>query len=172
MMNRTRGIGLLELMTGLAVAGILLSLALPGFAALLRHQHKAQDTNQLLSLLHFARTEAVLSRRTIGICSGRATCSGSTRWQEGLLVFVDTDLNGRLDSHEELLRHEPLPTDTRWLWQSFQKRSYILFEADGTTRALNGTFTLCRGTTAFNEVVVNLIGRVRTQSPSASSACS
>lgn len=172
MKHQSNGISLLELIICLAIASLLLSVVLPGFAALQRSQHRAQSTNQLLSVLHFARTEAVLSRRIIGICSGAASCSNSTNWHGELLVFVDDNMNGQLDSNEELLRREPLPPDSLWHWHSFQRRSYLLFEADGTTRALNGTFTLCREASALNEVVVNLIGRMRTQSPSDPQACS
>lgn len=172
MKKHTRGATLLELMAALAVAGILLSLALPSFATLARNQHRAQNTNQLLSTLHFARTTAVLSRSTVGICSGTSRCSGSARWQDGMLIFIDANLNGQFDADEELLRHEPLPAGTYWQWQSFQRRSYLLLEADGTTRALNGTFTLCHDKAAIHEVVISLIGRVRTQSPSGRDVCS
>lgn len=167
-----RGISLLELMITLAIISIFLAIALPGANDLIRTQHRAQGTNQLLSTLHFARTSAVLSRRTVGICSGKNTCNNSPEWRDELLIFVDSNLNGKLDEGEELLRREPLHQEHLWRWDSFQQRSHLLFEADGTTRALNGTFTLCHGSKALNVVVVNLIGRVRTQSPSAQASCS
>ena len=45
------------------------------------------------------------------------------------------------------------------------------FEPDGTTRAQNGTFTLCKDGKPLHQVVVSLSGRVRSQLPTSQASC-
>ncbi|MCY1287259.1 Type II transport protein GspH [compost metagenome] len=171
-MKTKHGHTLVELMLCLLIGGIVLGLALPSFSALLNSSTQAQLTNQLLGQLHYARGTAVLGKTTVALCAGQDRCSGSSNWQRQLLVFIDQNGNGQLDPAEKLLRQEPLRPDYSWQWSSFRHRSYVLFDSDGTTRALNGTFTLCENGTPLKQIVISVSGRPRTQSPSPDARCS
>lgn len=170
-MKKQSGQTLVELIVCLLIGSILLSLALPSFQKLTLDSQKIQQVNQLLGMLHYARSTAVLEKRTISLCSGIAHCARSRNWNGSLLVFDDRNGNGQLDEQEELLRQTTLPEHYSWRWFSFGKRPHLTYEHDGTTRALNGTFTLCQTDKALHQIVISLSGRVRTQSPTASAKC-
>ncbi|WP_137818231.1 GspH/FimT family pseudopilin [Pseudomonas sp. 2FG] len=169
-MKTMHGQTLVELMACLLIGGIMLSLALPSFSSILQRNQQTQTVNQLLGTLHYARGSAVMSRKTIGICAGDTSCDSEALWQGHLLVFDDLNRNGQLDSGEAQLRQEQLPEGYAWHWS--RSSPYLLLEADGTTRALNGTFTLCRDGAPLQQIVINLTGRVRTRAPVAGARCS
>lgn len=164
-MPKTRGYSLPELLICLLIGTLLLSLATPSLSSLLQNSRKTQQTNQLLGMLHYARGTAVLDKRTITLCSGTPQCSKSNSWHESLLVFADDNSNGIRDAGEALLQQASLDHNYRWIWSSFGQRSYVTYQRDGTTKALNGTFTLCHQGLALQQVVISLSGRARTQAP-------
>ncbi|MGF6691049.1 type IV fimbrial biogenesis protein FimT [Metapseudomonas resinovorans] len=170
-MKSRHGHTLVELLFCLLIAGILLSFAIPSFVSTVERSRQTEAVNQLLGALHYARSTAVMERKVVGICSGESTCSDDARWVDQLLVFIDDNRNGHLDTNEKLLRGFPLPADQSWTWKNFRRKRYLQFKPDGTTLALNGTFTLCREGEAIRQLVINLTGRVRTRAPSANAQC-
>lgn len=170
-MKKINGHSLLELLICLCIACLLFNTTLPALHAIQQRSLQAKITNQLLGILHFARSNAVMGKITVGICAGNNPCNGSAVWSNELLVFHDPNKNGQLDPDEHLIRQEPLAANYRWYWSNFRNRSFLQLEADGTTRALNGTFTLCRKGVPQQQIVINITGRPRTQSPSANARC-
>lgn len=162
-MQKPYGHTLPEIMTCLLISSLLASLALPSFSSLLQNNQKTQQTNTLLGLLHFARNTAVMTKSTVSLCAGKTQCNQSNRWVESLLVFLDNNSNGMLDEGETLLRQADLNNSYSWQWLSFRKRYYLTYEKNGTTQALNGTFTLCTAGQALHQVVISLSGRIRSQ---------
>lgn len=146
-------------------------MAVPAFNVMLEGNQRTQATNQLLSALHFARSTAVYERRVVTLCSGMATCTGKSAWNDALLIFHDRNASGQLDPKESLLRVEPLPEHYTWHWASFRQDGFVQFEGNGTTRAQNGTFTLCREQVPQRQIVISLSGRVRTQAPGNKAKC-
>lgn len=170
-MQNLRGHTLIELMICLLIASIVLVTAAPSFSSLIKDNQKTQLTNQLVGILHYARSSAVLKKRTVGLCAGNTQCTKSLIWRGQLLTFNDLNGNGQLDATEELLRQETLPEGYSWHWSNFRSRNHLLYERNGTTLALNGTFTLCQGSEALHQVVISLSGRVRTRPPAATARC-
>jgi type IV fimbrial biogenesis protein FimT len=166
-----RGQTLLELMVCLLIAGIMLGIAAPSFVDMLRQNRKAQAVNQLLGGLNYARGEAVLGRRAIGICSGDSACNGSRNWGRRLLIFEDLNRNGQLDPGEHLISQLELASDATWRWSRFGQQPYLQFEANGTTRAANGTLTLCMDNQPKHQLVISLSGRIRSQAPGNNAPC-
>lgn len=171
-MKTSHGHTLLELLICLAVFIYLASIGIPHLSHL--HQQMAQRaaTNNMLGALHYARSQAVSSRTKTSLCNGDLRCSSSTSWQSGLLVFSDPNGNGQLDSGEVLLQKLVIPEDYTWRWSSFRSQTRISFANDGTTLALNGTFTLCHKATPTRQIVVSITGRPRVQSPTSQARCS
>ncbi|NQD91970.1 pilus assembly protein [Pseudomonas sp. CrR25] len=170
-MKRMHGQTLVELMACLLIGSIMLTSAVPAFTSTLQRNRQTQNVNQLLGALHYARGSAVMGRKTIAVCSGDLLCSPDKVWHRQLLVFDDRNENGQLDTGEELLRQIYVTQGYSWRWSNFRSRSYLQFEADGTTPALNGTFTLCHENLPAQQIVINLTGRARTQAAPSNARC-
>jgi len=102
-MNRTQtGFTLLELMITLTIAAILMSMAVPNYREFIMNNRMTTATNDFVTTLAMARSEAVKRGEGVTICSSddMATCTASA-WNQGWVVMVT--------SSSELLRvHEPL----------------------------------------------------------------
>lgn len=103
-MNRGSGFTLIELLVTIAIAAILLALAVPSFRETTLNNQRATLTNELLADLNYARTQAVSLRapvtvcRTVGPTAPLPTCATGTGWEEGWIVFVDSNNNGTLEA--------------------------------------------------------------------------
>ncbi|WP_341303801.1 GspH/FimT family pseudopilin [Pseudomonas sp. TMP25] len=170
-MKNMHGQTLVELIVSLLVLGTLLTSALTTFSSLLRNHQQTQAVNQLIGALHYARAVAALERTTVTLCSGKEQCDPTKIWKDQLLAFSDPNVNGQLDGSEKLLQNFNLQPGYSWQWSNFRNRPYIQLEADGTTRALNGTFTLCHQGNATKQVVINLTGRARAQTALTNASC-
>lgn len=183
-MNRQRGFTLIELIVTVAIVAIVLAIGVPSFQGMMRSNRAAAHTNDFLSSLNLARSEAI--KRGIGwrvvMCPGnQAGCSG-TAWGNGWIVFIDADANadgllneatnnnGQWDAGEQILRvHERLDgNDT--LTGNGPVSTYISFASDGSTRLISNafqagtlTFSLCNSTNQQNTVVINSVGRARVE---------
>ncbi|MFZ0467608.1 MAG: GspH/FimT family pseudopilin [Thiogranum sp.] len=102
-MNRENGFTLIELMVTLAIAGILLTVAIPSFNTTIKNNRIVTDANRLVSTIGLARSEAVKLGRTATVCvsADQATCTGETDWTLGWMVWVDANGNAALDAGEE-----------------------------------------------------------------------
>ena len=83
-----RGFTLFELMVTIAVAAIILSFGVPGFMSFIDNNRATTDTNDVVTALNLARSEATRRGSTITVCSSAnaATCSGSNDWSSGWVV--------------------------------------------------------------------------------------
>lgn len=161
-----RGLTLVELLVMLAVAGILVTVALPGFRRLSDESHSAAALNQLVGAVHFARHAAVTHGRTVTLCPARDdTCLGRDQWHAGALVFVDLDRNGRREPEEPVVGRLPPMTGTgRVYWRSFRNRIYLQFEPRGYTAWQNGNFLYCPtdgNPRLARMIILNAQGRIR-----------
>lgn len=170
-MKSLHGHTLVELLFCLLIAGILLALATPTFVAIIERSRQAEAINQLLGALNYARTKAMMEHKIVAICAGITACEGHETWQGRILIFEDRNGNGQLDAGDELLRTVTMPEGLVWYWRNFRRQNHMQFQPDGTTRALNGTFTLCRDGAAKSQIVINLPGRARRRSPSENARC-
>lgn len=79
------GFTLIELMIVLAVLSIFAAIALPSFQQLIANNRTLSVNNELLDLLQYARTTAVMQHRNISLCqndaawSVRTTCEDHTQ---------------------------------------------------------------------------------------------
>lgn len=105
------GFTLLELMTTLVVASIVLSVGVPSFVDIARNSRAAANANELVSALSLARSEAIRRSARVGVCgtSDGASCDGS--WDQGWIVFVDEAASDALaPTVGAVLREWPAPS--------------------------------------------------------------
>lgn len=82
------GFTLLELIVTVAVAAIIVSFGIPGFMSFIQNNRAATDTNDLVTGLNLARSEATRRSAVVTICSSSdgATCNGGTDWSTGWII--------------------------------------------------------------------------------------
>lgn len=83
-----QGFTLYELIVTMAVAAIILSFGVPGFMTFIDNSRATTHTNDLVTALNLARSEATRRGAAVTVCSStdNATCSGSTDWSTGWVV--------------------------------------------------------------------------------------
>ena len=100
------GFTLVELMVTLFIAAILITVAVPSFTTTIQNNRVTAQINDFVSTLNFARTEAIKRGARVTVCkSGDASnCDTSTTgWEQGWIVFVDTDADNTHDGGEDVL---------------------------------------------------------------------
>jgi type IV fimbrial biogenesis protein FimT len=83
-MNKQHGFTLVELMMGLAIVAIVLTLGVPSFGDLIRNNRLTAQVNQVVSALALARSEAIKRAALIDV----TTASGDANWKGGWTVEV------------------------------------------------------------------------------------
>ncbi len=102
MKTRSQGMTLLELMAAIAVLGILTAIAVPSFRQFTANSRTTAATNDLVTALNVARSEALRRATNVVVCasSDEASCSGSVNWANGWVAFADPNGNGTVDANE------------------------------------------------------------------------
>lgn len=77
-MTRPRGFTLVELMVTIAVAAILITIAVPGFQALVQNNRATTLANQLTTAINLARSEAIRRGEIVSVCT--------VDWEDGWWV--------------------------------------------------------------------------------------
>lgn len=95
------GFSLIELVTVLAVATILVGVALPNFREFTRRSNVTEINNSLVTAINLARAEAVKRGRQVAVVS----TSGGSDWSTGWTVIADDNSNGNFaDSSDSKLQ--------------------------------------------------------------------
>ena len=161
----------------LCVAGVLLTFAVPSFSRIMSSSKLTSASNALLSSMYLARSEAIKRNGRVALCKtvdGR-TCAASGGWEQGWIVFRDTNNNGDRDGDEPIIeRIQPLPTMR--VTGNSPVAKYVSYVATGSTRLIGGGFqagtvTVCAqpGTSdEARQIIVSSVGRPRIQKVSAS----
>lgn len=86
--ERQKGFTLLELMVTISVAAIILSVGVPGFISFIQNNRAVTHTNDLVTALNLARSEATRRGSRILVCSSTdgASCEDSNDWSTGWIV--------------------------------------------------------------------------------------
>src|ERR1700719_147961 len=103
------GFTLLELMITVAIAAILLAIGVPSFKYVTSSNRASSEINGLLGDLQFARGEAIKEGQTVTICASAngTSCSGSTSWDTGWIVFSDAPPLGTIEGNDAILKIQP-----------------------------------------------------------------
>ena len=168
--RRMYGVTLVEQVMVVAILAILVGIASPSLASLVRRQSAQSAQMDFLEALGYARGEAVLRRARVVFCPtrDRLHCSEENRWEGGWLVGVDRDRNNQPDG-------APLRVGdghAKLLIQSSGARRRVFFLPDGSAAGSNLTLLFCSPGQARDSlgVVVSNSGRIRGSRPSKAQA--
>jgi type IV fimbrial biogenesis protein FimT len=153
----------------MTIAAILLALAVPSFRYVTNANRIAGEVNGLLGDLQFARAEAIKEGRTVTVCvsTDGATCTNSTAWQSGWIVFSDPTNVGFVDPGETILRVQNTFSSTDTYAASnnvsaitFNREGYAVGIANGTLITLHDSTDTSAWTRCLS---INLSGQMTTE---------
>lgn len=160
------GFTLIEVLITVAIVGILLLVAAPGFSNLISNNRMISEVYALRATLSHARSEALARRAPVVVCptSDGLACADSQNWSLGYMTFVDTDddnVASSVDPNEEIIQREVRqnPVDVRF--DNSNKR--VRFGGQGAALNFEGTFTFCdnRGEEDARGLILNPVGSLR-----------
>lgn len=91
MITKHFGFTLIEIFMGVAILSILLVLALPAFTELLNNNRSLTLSNNFISFLNYARSEAIKRGSNVSVCptaNDNFTACGND-WTQGWIVLLD-----------------------------------------------------------------------------------
>lgn len=96
-----RGFTLIELLVTLGVLTIVLAIAAPDVQAFIRNSRITSQTNDLVTLINLARSQAIHEGHMVELCLShdQQSCN-SNNWAHGWLVWVDRNDNRSFDADE------------------------------------------------------------------------
>ncbi len=193
-MKRYAGFTLIELMITLVIVGILAGIGVPALKTFIQGNTLIASTNELISALHIARSEAIKLNSRVSICesSNGSTCTTTGKWKNGWIVFVDA--NGDLKNNgaacaavntDCLLRVHAGLVDKSLSVTGIDTNSGSISAVTFTSRGLpkdvsgagvSGTFSICsfdsnNKVIGSRAVVLSIVGRVRVSDNSAVVSC-
>lgn len=198
-MKKNSGFTLIELMITLAIVGILLMVGVPSLKTFMQSNMLVASTNELLSALHVARSEAIKLNTRVSICdsSNGTSCGLTGDWSNGWIVFIDAaaptpgDLVNTGDpcaaeNTDCLLRIHDAFSDEQLIVSGIydsngQDITSFTFTSRGLPKAANGAaqsgiFSVCSldsdgKTIGSRAVILSLSGRVRVSDDAAVISC-
>lgn len=170
-MKKQTGFTILELMTVVAIAGVLLVVAIPSYQNMIKNNCMTTGVNSLVTSLQQARSEAVKRHTTVTLTAGNAT-DNTNEWGTGWNVTLKEDRNGNgtLETGEDyngngtldnavLIRSVSLTCNKTTIDETANTTTFT-YDATGTVDK-TGTFKVCDDRTAEDgrEVSLSITGR-------------
>jgi type IV fimbrial biogenesis protein FimT len=143
----TRGFTFVEMMVTIAIVAIMMALAAPAMHQFVTQKAVSSSSDELVSALRFARSEALKRSSPVTVCAGNgkvtdADAACSTDWKQGWIVFADRDSDGKFTSGTDLLLRVEQPL-------SGQVSALVTDGAKGYTKFASTGIRIDLDTTSF-----------------------
>ena len=156
------GFTLVELLTTLCIATILVAIAVPGLSRWVDNAKIQSETTELLESFSLARQYAITARAYVTICgsSQGESCDGG--WNKGFLVFIDKSDDNEFINREltPVLYH--YKTNDSFTTQGNIRR--FTFRPSGLLKGSSGSLLFCPTSVSakdYRRIVVSRGGRIR-----------
>jgi type IV fimbrial biogenesis protein FimT len=158
------GFTLIELITSLSIASILLAIGIPSFQILTQSNRMTGAINTITSHLNLARSEAVKRGIDVVLCPSDdgLDCKSTMIWDKEIIMFTDINKNRHLDPEEELIRHINLNPESIRITTTIGRKKAV-YDFRGFSMGYNVSFTFCDtfDKTDPKAVIVSNSGRAR-----------
>jgi len=168
------GYTMVELMTVLSIASILLAIGVPSFGALIRNQKMTTTANDFFTAINLARSEAIQRGTRVDL----VPAGDGTDWTRGWVVLIDRNGNQKADAGEQIISfHGPAPKGMA-IKAAFtdSKAQYLAYNGSGRTRTNANSQAPQLGSWLFTldnqarRIVINFLGRPRVCNPNVDTA--
>jgi len=107
------GFTLIELIVTLSIAAIITTAAVPSLQSFIQNNRMSTTVHHFVTTLNLARSEAVKRGERVTVCKSAdlINCVTTNGWEQGWIVFVDSNGNGTRQAPGEILLrvHNALP---------------------------------------------------------------
>jgi type IV fimbrial biogenesis protein FimT len=105
-MKPQAGFTLVELMIVIMIVSILMGVGVPSYKYVTNSNRLSAEVNGLLGDMQLARSEAIKQGLSVTVCASQdqLSCSQSSDWSSGWIVFTDPGDVGVKDANETMLR--------------------------------------------------------------------
>ena len=174
---KQHGFSMVELMVALAIGGILLAVGLPSFQDIMAHSKMSEANNSLVYSIQLARSSSMERLEPVGLCVSNdplpddAVCSVGGNYNNGWIVYADTDADGVRDLNEEILDRVEPPGAAFTFTPTAAFENQIYFSDSGAS--INVAGVPISGTIGVDyangiqirQITVSANGRVTTETP-------
>lgn len=173
-MKLQKGFTLIELMITLSIASILMGYAIPNYNQLKLNKFIDSERDRLTVSLHYARTYAITHQTYVIVCPSLSgeDCDNQSNWNEGWIVFSDSNRNRNLDGSDKILRFEDAMKSEIKSTSSIYRQK-IRYDGMGASPGTNLSINFCdvRGQEFAKSIIINNVGRVKQSKPISDNVC-
>jgi len=164
-MKKTNAFTLLELLVTLAVVGVFAIILAPNFSLFIHKTQARTKAQQLLSIIQYARSEAVMRDKNVSICDSHSQLTNAHKQQcwQGIIV-AEGKCQGVNSEVIRVINYQP--NDGKLCYQGFPNASSLTYLPTGMSSG-NGTFSYYQLKTSNTwqwRVIINHAGRARLES--------
>lgn len=163
--HRDQGLTLVEMITVIAILGILAMVAAPSFITFRQNAERTRAVNAFVHAVFLARSEAIKRHSVVALCkssSGLRCENAAGNWANGWVVFhnIDRDEPAQIDAGEAVLLRQAAWEHGRIT--SNPGRQTFSFRPT-TQGSVNGTLLFCdeRGGAEARALIISHTGRPR-----------
>ncbi|MCS7071721.1 MAG: GspH/FimT family pseudopilin [Anaerolinea sp.] len=160
--TRPYGLTLIELMIGLTLLSVLVTLAAPSFQRQIASSQLTTASNDLLLAIARARSESIRLGSRVTVCksaNGSGCDTTSSGWETGWITFVDTTRSGTnavVDAGETITFRASAVTGSVKIVGNADTANYVSYAPDGRAKLMNGGFQagrirVCSPSPALND---------------------
>jgi type IV fimbrial biogenesis protein FimT len=147
--RRLSGFTLIELLITVAVLAVLVAVGYPSFSNTLRSNRLATASSELVAGIALARSEAIRSTRSSGMCPSNDGVNCGADWSKGWIVWGDVNGDATFSAADALLRYSQ---GDGMLSISSGQAKKLLFDRRGRVVAYGTSATSGTSTTALSGV--------------------